>query len=138
MGAWFTFQKRKWIGRWIQKIKNSLEFFTDRGQYELFHIKIISNLEKIEYPTYYFEISHEEFLDIEDADLTIDTILEFIDDRERKSGYISINNRRLHFDTREITFTQDISEEIVEGNNAIVLVPTQTLDVREFRVEMED
>lgn len=122
----------------IQEGENSLEFFTDRGQYELFHIKVISNLEEIEYPTYYFELSHEEFLDIEDGDLTVDTILEFIDDRERKSGYISINNHRLHFDTREITFTQDISEEIVEGNNAIVLVPTQTLNVREFRVEMED
>jgi hypothetical protein len=118
--------------------ENSLVFFTDRGQYELFHIKVISDLKEINYPTYFFELSHEEFVDIEDDDFSVDVTLDFIEDRDLKTGYISINNHKLHFDTREISFSEDISGEIVEGNNAIVLVPSRTLNVREFRVEMND
>ncbi len=122
----------------IRQGENTLEFFTDRGQYELFHVKVISELEEIEYPTYYFELSSEEFDDIETGDFDVEARIEFIDDTSRKVGYISINNHILHFDTRNITYTEDISDDIVRGNNAIVLKPSRTLEVREFRVDLRD
>ncbi len=120
----------------IYEGENYINFFVEDGEYELYHLKVISELEEIKYVTYYFDLSYEEAEAIEDDDNYVEVTLEFTDDTSTKTGYLNINGDKEHFDTREISYTMDISEEVVQGNNAIQIVPSTTLEVREFVVEL--
>ena len=120
----------------IYKGENYINFFVQEGEYELYHLKVISELEEIEYVTYYFDLSYEEVEAIEDEDNYVEVTLEFIDDTSTKTGYLNVNGDKEHFDTREISYVMDIGDEIVQGNNAIQIVPSTTLEVREFIVEL--
>lgn len=116
--------------------ENYIKFHTEDGEYELYHIKVISELEEIDYMTYYFDLTYEEAEAVEDEDNYVEVTLEFTDDTSTKTGYLNINGDKEHFETREISYTMDISEEVVQGNNAIQIVPSTTLEVREFIVEL--
>ncbi len=116
--------------------ENEITFYTEGGEYELSHIRVISTLEEIEYPTYYFELDHEEFESIGDDEFFVEATIEFTDDTNVKQGHINVNGHKSHFDTRELSEGIEISSDVVQGNNAIRLVPGNTLEVREFIVEL--
>lgn len=121
----------------IQEGENTLSFYTDKGEYILLHLKVISELKSIEYPTYYFELSLEEYEHVDDVDNFVKATLEFIDDSTRKIGYVQINGHKYHFDTREDTYVIDISDDVVRGNNAVKVMPSKTLELREFKVQLK-
>ncbi len=118
--------------------ENTVHFSTESGQYSLLHVRVISELEDIVYPTYYFDLTLEEFENVEEFDDLVKVVIEFTNDDELKTGYININGDKEHFDTRELSETIDISGEVVAGNNALELVPTRTIEVRELLVELRD
>jgi hypothetical protein len=118
--------------------ENQITFYTEYEEYELSHIKIMSQLEEIDYTTYYFELSHEEEESVQDEDSYVELTLEFTDDTSEKTGYVSINGDRNHFDTREISYAIDISDDIVSGNNAVQINPSTTIELRELVVELKE
>ena len=58
------------------------------------------------------------------------------DATSEQTGYISVNGYKSHFDTRDISETIDISGDIVQGNNAIIIKPSNTITVLEFSVDL--
>ncbi|MFH1396487.1 MAG: hypothetical protein ABIG93_03755 [archaeon] len=122
----------------VYRGENDITFYTEYEEYELYHMKIISNLEEIEYTTYYFGLDKEELESVEDEDSFVKVTLDFVDDTSEKTGYINVNGDKSHFDTRELSYTIDISDDVVEGNNALQVVPSKTIEVRELTVELKE
>ena len=115
--------------------QNSLSFSIDAGDYTLSHAELVSNLQEIVYPTYYFQVDN--FEAIENSEEYVKLYLEFSDSTSLKQGVVYVNGYARSFDTRESSYVLDISEEIDGGNNALQLIPDTVLQVRELRVELQ-
>ncbi len=114
--------------------ENELIFRIGSGDYYLDHIAIQSELKTIDFPVYYFELSDEEFTDVEEGDSQVVLRLSFIDYIEEKRGEIILNGHLSGFDTKELSWETDVSDDIVRGNNGVQIRPRKTLDIRELEV----
>ncbi len=117
--------------------QNTLHFSTETGDYVLYNLEVISDLIDVEYPTYYFQLTYEEEQNVVSDDNSVEVTLEFADEGETKSGYVSINGYKRHFDTTSASYSFDISDYVTTGNNAISIQPSKTLEVRELLVELQ-
>lgn len=116
--------------------ENEIVFLTSKGTYVISNIKIESELKEVEYPTYYFEVSHEQYQDVVDEKLRLRTTLNFVDVVSSKYGELIFNGHAKNFDTKEVTYTLDLSDDIVQGNNALKVKPDKTIEVQELRVDL--
>ncbi|MBI2662076.1 hypothetical protein HYX11_01310 [Candidatus Woesearchaeota archaeon] len=116
--------------------ENALTFSIEQGAYLLTHPKLQTKLKEIDYPTYYFDIPHEQFNTIKDKTKKVRLTLNFVDITDSKQGEFLINANIQSFDTKDTSFIYDMSNYAVEGNNAIKIKPKRSLDVRELRVEL--
>lgn len=116
--------------------ENEVRFRTTRGTYLLSNIKILSDLKPLEFPTYYFEMSNEEFEDVVDEKRRVRMSLHFVDISRSKRGEVIYNGHKRHFDTKEDSIVIDLSEDAERGTNSIKLIPRKTVEVRELRVEL--
>ena len=114
--------------------ENELVFKMSSGDYYLTHITIQSELKTIDFPVYYFELTDEEFNEVDQGDAKVVVKMDFVDYVEEKRGEIILNGHLRGFDTKEISWERDISEEVVRGNNGIQIRPKTTLDIRELKV----
>ena len=118
--------------------ENILKFKTERGKYLIYQIRIKSDLRSLEYPVYYFELSQEEYDNIQDNESQIMLTLRFPDAVDYKNGKILINGHAEGIDQQGLIWEEDISEWIVKGNNAIKVEPRKTLDIVELEVILEE
>ena len=51
--------------------ENEITFHTEKGTYLLSHVQIISKLKEVDYATYYFELTNEQYEDVVDEDLRL-------------------------------------------------------------------
>ncbi|MEW5897187.1 MAG: hypothetical protein AB1668_05815 [Nanoarchaeota archaeon] len=116
--------------------ENQIIFYTEKGSYLLSHIVVKSELKEVEFPAYYFELSYDEYKDVQDEKKRVRLTIEFVDVVMRKFGDITFNGLLSHFDTKEATYTQDLSEDVVQGTNALKIKPLKTLDIREVSVDL--
>lgn len=116
--------------------ENSLVFRTERGTYLLSHVVIESELKEVEFPTYYFELSYEEHQAIKEGERRLRLAMDFVDVVTSKYGELVLNGHLIHFDTKEVNYVADVSEYIVQGNNALKIKPRKTLEIRELRVDL--
>ncbi len=116
--------------------ENEITFKTDKGTYVLSHVLIESKLEEIEYPTYYFDVSLEQYNDVVDENKRLRFQLDFVDVVVSKYGDIVFNGHVKHFDTKEVTYTIDLSDDVVKGSNSIKIKPQKTLEIRDIRVDL--
>lgn len=116
--------------------ENEIAFRAERGSYLLSHVLLESRLREVEFPTYFFELSHEQFGAIKREDLRLRLELDFVDTVSRKFGEIIINGHTRGFDTKEVNLVMDISDEAVRGNNAVKIQPQKTIEVRELQVDL--
>ena len=116
--------------------ENSIEFSTGRGRYLLSHVVVESELEEVDFPSYFFELSHDEFEEIDTANERLRLKIDFVDVVNRKRGNIVFNGHAIPFDTLEVTEAFDVSEDVVDGTNSLKIRPSKTLDVREVRVDI--
>ena len=116
--------------------QNTLHFYTEEGDYVLHNLEVESVLERVEYSTYYFQLTYEEEQSLISDDSTVEVTLEFSDDSETKTGYVSINGYKRHCDPTGSSYSFDISDYAVNGNNAISIQPSRTIEVRELTVEL--
>ncbi len=118
--------------------ENEVVFRTEKGDYLLTHILIKSELKELEFPTYYFDLSYEEYRKIVDGDKRVRLTLNFVDVVARKFGDLEINGHKRYFDTKEVSSVLDVSDDMVQGANAIKIKPRKTLEVRELRADLLD
>lgn len=116
--------------------ENEIVFRTTKGTFVLSHVVVESELKEVEYPTYYFELSHEQFESVMKERLRARLKIDFVDVVTRKYGNLVFNGHVKHFDTKEVSYALDLSDDVVQGNNALKIKPKKTLDVREIRVDL--
>ena len=116
--------------------ENQVILSTEKGTYELSQLLIRSRLQDIDYPTYYFEISEEQYNAVNDDNRRIRLTMDFVDVIATKRGNIVYNGHLRNFDTKEVSYTIDISDDVVRGNNALKINPKKTLEIRELKVEL--
>ena len=120
----------------VQSGENSIVFQTERGTFILSHVVIQSQLEKVEYPTYYFDISLEQFEAVKKGDRRVRVKLDFVDVSSSKFGEIILNGYQSHFDTKEVELALDLSKDLVQGTNSLKVKPRKTLEIRELRADL--
>ena len=73
-----------------------------------------------------------------DEELRLRLNFDFVDVMNRKHGEIVFNGHQDYFDTKELTYTFDLSDDAVRGNNALKIKPGTTLEIRELKVDLVD
>ena len=116
--------------------ENEVVFRTEKGDYLLTHILIKSELKGVEFPTYYFDLSYEEYRSVVDEDKRVRLTMNFVDVVARKFGDLEINGHKQYFDTKEVSYVLDLSDDVVQGTNSVKIKPRKTLEVRELRVDL--
>jgi hypothetical protein len=115
--------------------ENEILFKTERGTYVLSHVVIESQLKEVDFPIFYFELSKEEFEKIKDEKRRVRLTMDFVDVITRKTGDLIFNGHLYRFDTKEVSETVDLSEDVVLGNNALKIKPKRTVELRELKVD---
>lgn len=118
--------------------ENEVVFKTEKGDYLLTHVMVKSELKEVEFPTYYFDLSYEEYRSVVEGDKRVRLALDFVDVVARKFGDLEINGHKRYFDTKEVSHVLDLSDDIVQGTNSVKIKPRKTLEVRELRVDLLD
>jgi len=118
--------------------ENVLRFKTEKGRYLIYQIKVTSSLRELEYPVYYFELSQEEYEDIQENKSNVILTLRFPDAVDYKNGNVIINGHREGIDQQGIIWEEDVSKWIVKGNNAVKIEPRRTLDIVELKAVLEE
>jgi len=116
--------------------ENELVFRTEKGTFLLSHVMVQSKLKEVDFPTYYFELSYEQYTAVKDEDRRVRLEMDFVDVVTAKYGDIVFNGHLYPFDTKEVTYTVDLSEDIVRGNNALKIKPKKSIEIRELRVDL--
>ena len=62
--------------------------------------------------------------------------MDFVDVVTVKRADIVFNGHLDSFETKEVVYTMDLSEDVVKGNNAIKIKPKKTLEIRELRMDL--
>ncbi len=120
----------------VREGENTIVFSTSRGNYILTHINIESELEDLVFPTYYFDVSNEDFEKIRDGDRRARLQLDFVDVVTSKFGDVVVNGHLNHFDTREVSYRIDITDDLENGRNSVKIKPRKTVEIRELQVEL--
>jgi len=116
--------------------QNKITFSADKGAYILSHNRLKYELKDVDFPLYYFDISHEQYLEIMDGNKRVRLRMDFVDIVANKRGDLEFNGNLNYFDTKETFYTIDLSEDVVKGANAIKIKPRKTLDVREVKIDL--
>jgi hypothetical protein len=120
----------------VNQGENEIVFSTSKGTYLLSHVVVESELKELVFPTYYFDLSFEEFDDVSDEEMVVRVTLDFVDVVARKFGNLEFNGYTEYFDTKEVKYSIDLSDDVVQGTNALKLKPKKTLEIRELRVDL--
>lgn len=119
---------------YLKREENEIVFSIEKGDYEISHVAVESELKQIDFPVYFFEISEEQFNSVKNNTKRVIVKMDFVDDVEKKQGQLIVNGHTIGFDTKELILEEDISREIERGNNAVKIKPERTLDVRQVKV----
>jgi len=120
----------------VNQNENTLVFQVEKGRYILSHVSVDTKLKELDFPTYYFTLSHERYCDIQNGTYAVKLKMDFTDIGDSKYGDVLINGHYYGYDTKELSATMDISEDVVQGNNAVKIKPRKTVEVRELRVDL--
>ncbi|MBT5021592.1 hypothetical protein HON01_02125 [Candidatus Woesearchaeota archaeon] len=114
--------------------ENQIVFKTEKGNYIVELIKIKSELKEIVQPVYFFDLDEDEFDDVEDDSDDIYLKITFVDDNEQKEGRININGVETNIYQRDRVYKKKINDYLIEGNNAIKIIPDEILQIVELEV----
>ncbi|MBI4980823.1 hypothetical protein HZC30_04680 [Candidatus Woesearchaeota archaeon] len=120
----------------IKEGDNSLIFQADKGKYSLSFVTFESKLKELDYPTFYFDLTLEQYEEVKDNDADIKLRLGFVDATESKYGEYFVNGDINYFDTKDSTYEKDISDLVVKGKNSVKLKPKKSLEIRELKVDL--
>ena len=116
--------------------QNTLLFSIDSGSVILSRPKIQTKLKDVVYPTFYFQLSLEQFQSVKNMKKKVYLITEFVDVVDAKIGEFVVNGKVVPFNTKEGKLAIEITNEIVQGNNAVTIKPKKTLEIRELKADL--
>ncbi|HLD33212.1 MAG TPA: hypothetical protein VJB66_00700 [Candidatus Nanoarchaeia archaeon] len=120
----------------IQQGENEVTFEIESGDYILSQIAIESELEQVDFPVYYFDLSEDQFRSVQNRTKDVKVRLDFVDTVDRKQGQFIVNGYVTGFDTKELSVEKDISEDLERGSNSVKIRPEKSLDVRKISVTL--
>lgn len=116
----------------IRQRENNIVFRTNDGNYLIDLIKITTQMKDAVHPIYYFDIDEDDYEDYLDEEVLLRVT--FVDDLETKEGKFIINGRETGLFQDERVYEKDITDYLVEGNNAIKIVPESRLEIVKLEV----
>ena len=118
--------------------RNQLTFSTTTGSYLLDRITITTIIEEALPASYFFTIDDNEYDRIESESDEVKVYFSFIDNNERKSAELNINNVKFSIDTKGKNFTQTIpASAIREDSNALTITPRRTFALPLIEVRLD-
>ena len=120
----------------INQGQNTITFSIDEGSYILSHVNLEFELKEVDFPVFYFDLSHEEFLDVSKGDKDVRLKLDFVDVVAEKRIDLLVNGKLKSFETKELSYSIDLSDDAVQGTNSIKVKPKKTVDIRELNVDL--
>jgi hypothetical protein len=121
----------------LREGENTIVFDSEEGNYLVDLIRITSEMKEVLQPAYYFEITSTVMSDVRDGKYNLVLKLTFTDDKEQKSGVLNINGRETSIYQTEMEYTKNINDYVIEGNNAIKIIPETTLEIVSMQVAKE-
>jgi hypothetical protein len=114
---------------------NYITFRSDKGSYLIYGVKLKLKLEEPIYPTYFFQVSNNEYLNAKNKKADLNLSIVFPNKIDYKKGVVLVNEIILEIETKDNYYVRDIRPYIREGNNAVEIRPkTNELDVVELKV----
>ncbi|MBI2141241.1 hypothetical protein HYU16_02345 [Candidatus Woesearchaeota archaeon] len=117
--------------------KNELKFVAEKGTYLLDRILLRTKLKEPIFPVYFFTTNSTVFRRIENNTINSSLSIRFVDDKERKTATLEINDQKTRLDTRAANYSKNIDSFLVEGSNFIRIVPETTLNIVELKVILD-
>ncbi len=117
--------------------KNEFRFVAEKGTYLLDRLVLRTKLKEPIFPLYFFSINSSVFRKIENNTINSTLSIRFVDDKERKTSTLDINNQKVRMDTRQANFSRNIDSFLAEGTNFIRIVPDTTLSILELEVLLD-
>lgn len=117
---------------------NKVIFKTEMGSYLLDQIVIETRLKESLHPTYYFELSAEEFEDVENDDKDALLHFEFVKADEDREVEVTINGRTFTVDIDEgdKSYSKNINDYLREEENYVKLVPQTVLEIVKLKITL--
>ena len=122
----------------LLKGSNNIVFKTDQGSYLIDLIEVKTELKETPYVVYYFELNASQYNDVLHDELDVNLTFEFVEHGNLKEAKLIINGHETGLYTKERIYSKVIDAYIQKGNNAIKIVPKETLNVITIRVKLED
>ena len=120
----------------INQGENNIVFKTKKGSYSVDQIRISLGFKDARVKTYYFELNESLFKAIKEGKRDIMLSIKFVDDKSQKSAKLDVNGHMETIDTTKSSYSKDIANRVLEGNNYIRIEPFEDLEVVELKVEL--
>lgn len=126
--------------------KNEFRFVADEGgtvegakevTYLLDRVLLRTKLKEPIYPIYFFSLNNTVLRRIENNTVNSTLGVTFLDDKERKTATIEINNQKTRVDTRQANYSKNVDSFLVAGTNFLRIVPETTLNIIELRLVLD-
>lgn len=117
---------------------NALEFKVTKGEYSIEGIEFEIDTKEKYYPQYNFELSDDEYDDIQDDDIDVFMEFKFSNDEDRKKATITVNEYQVSFDTRDDSYKRKISSYLSRGANYLKIIPKMEFEISSLRVYLAE
>ena len=117
--------------------KNELRFVAEKGTYLLDQLQLRTKLKEPIFPIYFFSINSTTFRRVENNTVNSTLSVQFIDDKERKTATIEVNNQKTRLDTRARNYSKNMDSFLLEGTNFLRIVPDTTLNIVELKLVLD-
>lgn len=121
--------------RYIEEGQNTVEFKTYDGTYVIDQIKVMTELEEVIFPVYYFDLNNSEYDALKDNEAKINITIRFADEEEFKQAKVFINGHIRDVNQYEMEWSRSVSTYVERKNNAVKIEPRSRLNIREMKIE---
>src|SRR3989338_142035 len=109
---------------------NVLEFEITRGDYRLDDMEIHAETKEEQIAFYNFDITEDQYEDVQDDEKEVLVILRFEDDEEELKEYtMEVNGEKIIVKTRLMSDRRDVSNLLERGVNSIKILPEDSFEV---------
>jgi hypothetical protein len=118
--------------------KNELEFVATKGSYFLDRVSIVSNLEGLINPVYYFDLEDKLFVDNDlNESFNISMEIRFVNDDYKKLEY-NINGRTRSLQTNDLAYSFLLDNYVFSGINSLELIPKSIVDIALLKIVLNE
>ncbi len=117
----------------LKQGENVITFSANEGNYFVDRVSIKSDLKKLNYPFYYFELTQEDFNKVTDKKANVTLEMRFTD-LEQKTGEINVNGHISRLDTTNSTLNKNINIYVEEGQNYVQVTPKTIINIVDLAV----